>query len=81
MKIFRTIMEYMRERQIPLVRYFHLAILALVISQIIVSNFMEFTDEGGISDNSIEFFATWLHITTGLFIIPITLIFLALQRN
>jgi len=76
MKIFSTIMEYLRERQIPLIRYLHLVILFLVISQIIVSNFMAFTDAGKISDNSIEFYGTWLHITTGLFIIPVAIVFI-----
>jgi hypothetical protein len=54
----------------------HLAILVLVISQIIVSNFMDFTDAGEISDNNIEFYGAWLHIITGLFIIPLALVFL-----
>jgi len=76
MKIFNTFMAYLRERQSPLIMSLHLAILALVISQIIVSNFMDFTDAGEISDNSIEFYGTWLHIITGLFIIPLALIFL-----
>ena len=75
MKIVETFMAYLRERQKPFVLYLHLALLTLVISQIIVSNFMDFTDTGEISDNIIEFYGTWLHIITGLSIIPPSLIF------
>jgi hypothetical protein len=83
MKIFSTFMGYLRERQTPFIMYLHLAILTLVLSQIIVSNFMEFTDSGEISDNTIEFYGTWLHIISGLFIIPITLVFITvlLKQN
>lgn len=76
MKIYSTVMAHLRQRQSPLIMYLHLAILALVISQIIVSNFMEFTDAGEITDSTIEFYGTWLHIFTGLLIIPLALIFL-----
>jgi cytochrome b561 len=76
MKIFTTVMAYLRERQSPLIMSLHLAILVLVISQIIVSNFMDFTDAGEISDNGVEFYGTWLHIITGLSIIPLALLFL-----
>jgi len=77
MKIVSAFMAYLRQRQNPLILYLHLAILALVISQIIVSNFMDFTDAGKISDNITEFYGTWLHIITGLSVIPLALIFLA----
>jgi len=76
MKVVNTFMTYLRQRQNPLILFLHLAILALVISQIIVSNFMEITAAGEISDNIIEFYGTWLHIITGLSIIPLALIFL-----
>jgi len=79
----RTFVQYLRERQPPLIRYLHLAILVLVISQIIVGNFMGFTDTGAISEHPVEFHGTRLHISTGLFIIPIALGFLtaALQQH
>jgi cytochrome b561 len=76
MKIVSTFMVYLRERQSPLIMFLHLAILALVISQIIVSNFMDFNDAGEISNDSMEFYGTWLHIITGLSIIPLALLFL-----
>jgi uncharacterized Tic20 family protein len=76
-------MEYLRERQSPFIMYLHLAILTLALTQILVSNFMGFTDSGEISDNTIEFYGTWLHIISGLLIIPVTLVFITvlLKRN
>ncbi len=79
MQIFKLVMEYLRERQTPLVRYLHITILILVLSQIIVSNFIEFEDSGAISTHSLSFFGTWLHIITGLFIFPLALIFLVVE--
>lgn len=79
MNIFKTIMAYLRERQPPLIRFLHITIIILLLSQIIVSNFMEFTDSGDISTNTIEFYGTWLHLITGLFIIPIAFVFLILE--
>ncbi|CCK76976.1 conserved hypothetical protein [Oleispira antarctica RB-8] len=79
MNIFKKIMEYLRERQLPMVRYLHITIIILVISQIIVSNFMGFTSAGDISPNTIEFYGTWLHILTGLFIIPIAFVFIIIE--
>jgi cytochrome b561 len=76
MQLVRTFMQYLRERQPPLIRHLHLTILVLVISQIIVSNFMGFTDSGAISKHAVEFYGTWLHLSTGLFIIPVALGFL-----
>lgn len=76
MKMFNAIADYLRQRQTPLVRILHLLILALVICQIIVSEFMDFTDAGDISSNNVEFYGTWIHIITGLSIIPLALLFL-----
>lgn len=72
-------MEYMRDKQPLHVRIFHLLILFLVLSQIIVSNFMDFTDKGEISSKTIEFVGTWIHIGTGLVLLPIALIFIFIE--
>jgi cytochrome b561 len=73
MKIMTLAMTYLRERQTAPIRYLHITIIILVLSQIVVSNFMDFNDAGEISTDGIEFYATWLHIITGLFIIPLGL--------
>ena len=79
MNIIKATREYLRERQPPLIRFFHITIIFLLLSQIIVSNFMEFTDSGDISTNTINFYGTWLHLITGLFIIPIAIIFATVE--
>lgn len=72
-------MQYLRERQNPLIRSLHITIILLVLSQIIVSNFMEFSTSGEISSNTIEFYGTWMHILTGLVLFPIAVIFLVVE--
>jgi len=54
MHIIHITLEYLRERQPPVVRLLHITILCLVLSQIIVSNFMEFTDNGEVSKKTGE---------------------------
>jgi len=79
MRIIRITLEYLRERQPPVVRFFHITILCLVLSQIIVSNFMGFTGNGEISKKTVEYFGTWIHIGTGLSLLPITFIFIYIE--
>lgn len=79
MNIFKLFINYMREHQTPGIRRFHIAIIILVITQILLSNIMDFTDSGEISTGIVEFYGTWLHILFGLFIIPLAFIFLVLE--
>jgi cytochrome b561 len=79
MNIFTTTMQYLKERQTPLVRILHMTIIILIVSQIIFSNFMAFNNSGDISSNTIEFYGTWMHIITGLFLMPIAVIFLVVE--
>ena len=79
MRIIQTTMEYIRERQPPAVRYIHFTILCLVLSQIIVSNFMGFTSNNEVSKNIVEFYGTWIHIGTGLCLIPIAFVFIYIE--
>lgn len=72
---FNTFTDYMRAQQTPLVRYLHVAILTLVISQVIVSNFIEITKSGEIGSKPVELYATWLHVGTGLVLVPLALVF------
>jgi len=83
MSMFNTTKKFLQERQTRPVRILHVAIIALISSQLIVSNFMAFSDTGDISSNTIEFYGTWLHIITGLILIPvaITFLFVELRRH
>lgn len=75
MTMIHSVLEYLRNRQPPKIRFFHIMVLLLVISQIFVSNFMGFTNTGEISGNTIKFYGTWIHIITGIILLPIALIF------
>ena len=75
MKMFRFFMQYLKEHQTPAVRRLHVAVIILVLSQIVISNFMSISDTGKISSDSIEFYGTWLHILVGILIIPVSFAF------
>ena len=79
MNIFNTTKQYLQERQTRSVSILHVAIIVLISSQLIVSNFMAFSDTGDLSSNTIEFYGTWLHIITGLFLIPVAITFLIVE--
>jgi cytochrome b561 len=79
MRIIDITMKYMRERQPPVVRYLHFTILCLVLSQIIISNFMGFADHNEVSKNIVRFYGTWIHIGTGLFLVPIAFVFICIE--
>ena len=79
MHIIHITLEYLRERQPPVVRVLHITILCLVLSQIIVSNFIGFTDNGEVSRKPIEYYGTWIHIGTGLSLFPIALVFIYIE--
>lgn len=76
MQIFHAIMKHLRNQQTPTILYLHIVIILLVLSQLISSNFIEFSKSGEISKNVIEFYGTWAHIITGIFLASITLIFI-----
>ena len=79
MHIIQIALEYLGERQPPVVRNLHITILCLVLSQIIVSNFMGFTDNGEVSKKTIEYYGTWIHICTGLSLLPIAFVFIYVE--
>ena len=79
MNIIQITMAYLRERQPPAVRFLHIIILCLVLSQITVSNFMGFTASGEISTKTVEHYATWIHICTGLSLFPIAFVFIYIE--
>jgi cytochrome b561 len=79
MHIIHITLEYFRERQPPVVRFLHITILCLVLSQIIVSNFMGFTNNGEVSKKTVEIYGTWIHIGTGLSLLPIAFVFIYIE--
>ncbi len=76
MQTIPAIKQYIRDRQTPLTATLHIVVICLVLSQIIVSNFMGFTNTGEISKNLIHHYGTWIHIITGLITLPIALVFI-----
>jgi cytochrome b561 len=79
MRILRIALEYLREKQPPVVRVLHITILCLVLSQILVSNFMGFSDTGEVGSQAIEHFGTWIHIGTGLALLPLACLFIYVE--
>ena len=79
MYIIHTTLEYLRERQPAPVRFLHVTILCLVLSQIIVSNFMGFTENGEIGRKTVEYYGTWIHLGVGLSLLPITFVFIYIE--
>lgn len=83
MQIIHVTMEYLRNRQSPAIMYLHIMVIFLVLTQLIVSNFIEFSDNGEISKNIIKSYGTWLHIITGILLAPfaITLIYFVIKAH
>lgn len=70
-----AILKYLRNRQSMKIRFLHIVVLLFVISQIFVSNFIDFTSAGEINKNTLNFYGTWTHIITGITLLPIAVIF------
>jgi cytochrome b561 len=79
MNIIHITLEYLRKQQPPVVRVLHVIILCLVLSQIAVSNFMGFAANGEISRKTVEFYGTWIHISTGISLLPIAFVFITIE--
>lgn len=75
MSIIKSFFKYFREQQAPAVRRLHYGIIILIAMQLLLSNFMGFTDNGEIKKTIVEFYGTWAHIITGLVTLPIALAF------
>jgi len=81
MNISQTIRSYLIQRQTPVIRFFHIVVLLLVLAQIILSNVVDFNRDGTISTNVFEFYGTWSHIVTGLILVPLAIIFIIIEFN
>lgn len=76
---FNTFFDYLSERHTPGIRFLHIATLLLVITQIILSNFMHLNRSGEIDGTKIQDIATWSHISIGLVMLLIAVIFILLE--
>lgn len=81
--MFSRFFDYLRERQPPMIRHLHLLIALMVIGQIIASNFIKFSNTGGISEKPVAFYGSWMHIGEGLILAPLALLLVVvvLKRN
>jgi len=79
--MFKVISKYFTEKLTPLVRYLHYVILFLVFLQILLSNFIEINDDGVIGQNIIEFYSTWAHISVGLSLVVLALVFAIVELS
>lgn len=79
MKVLQFIRLYFSERYSLSVRILHYTILFLVLSQIAVSNFMDIGNDGAIGETVVEFYAAWMHIVTGLTLVLIATVFVAVE--
>lgn len=73
-----SVLNYFRAHQPPKIRILHFIVLFAVISQILVSNFIGFSGSGEIASNAPQFYGTWIHIITGVILLPVALFFTAL---
>ncbi len=73
------IRQYFMERYSPLIRTLHYLLLFLVLSQIMVSNFMGISHKGVISNHIVEYYGTWIHIITGLFLVILSTVFIIIE--
>jgi cytochrome b561 len=77
--VLKTIRNYFSEKLTPSVRYLHYSILFLVLLQIILSNFIEINDDGAIGQNAIEYYSTWAHISVGLSLLLLAIVFTVVE--
>lgn len=83
MSLFKSIWYFLGKYQTPKVRVLHLLILVLVLTQIIISNWMVGTKSTTIPSISGEYIFTWMHICIGfsLFFLSFSLICICLKER
>jgi cytochrome b561 len=79
--MFKFIKMYFVEKFTPLIRYLHYLILVFVLFQILISNFIEINHDGVISFDIVEYYATWAHISIGLLLFFLTIIFITVELS
>lgn len=75
MRIIKSILAFLGKYQNPRIRILHLLILFLVLSQIVVSNWMTGTKSVVVPIET-EYFFTWFHIASGFLLFFLTLFLL-----
>jgi len=73
--------QYFADKFTPLIRNLHYLILFFVLLQIVISNFIEVTDEGLVSHDVIEYYATWAHIGIGLSLLLLVIVFITVELS
>ena len=83
MNLFKSIWFFLGKYQTPKIRVLHVLILVLVITQIIISNWMVGTQSATIPSISGEYIFTWMHILIGfsLFFLSFALIWTCLKER
>lgn len=75
------IRKYFIDKFTPLIRYTHYLILFFVLYQMLISDFIEISDDGIIGQNIIEYYGTWSHITIGLLLLFISITFIVIELS
>lgn len=76
LNLLNSIWKFFGIYQTRKIRVIHLLILLLVITQIVISNWMEIAKTGVIVDQGYQFYCTWLHIILGISLFFLVLYFI-----
>lgn len=76
LNLLNSIWKFFGIYQTRKIRVIHLLILLLVITQIVISNWMEIAKTGVIVDQGYQFYCTWLHIILGVSLFFLVLYFI-----
>ena len=77
----KYINQYFAGKFTSLIRNLHYLILFFILFQIVISNFIEVTDEGLVGHTVIEYYATWTHISIGLLLLLLVIIFIIVELS
>ena len=72
MQWIRAFWQYLGEHQTSKIRAVHILVLTLVITQIVISNFMHVPKEANIPMHGSNAFFSWMHIGFGLLLLCLT---------
>lgn len=78
MQWIRDFWQYLGEQQTSKVRVVHMLVLSLVVTQIVISNFMHVPKEVSSTMHGSNAFFSWMHIGFGLLLLCLTVILAAL---
>ena len=81
MKPLPFVKQYFAEKLPPFVRYLHYLVLSLVVTQILISEFMEVSSRGNIGRGAVEYTSTWAHIGIGLSLLVLSIVFIITELS